>query len=290
MARVLLGITDRLSARGQVVLSSVALVCLSLFLTAYSSKHPGVAQAGSMAAAELAAPFHSAAESLRGSVQGSLRGYVALWGVAAENAKLRGEVEQLRGEINSLGEAQRENARLRALLSFAQQSGIQGVAAAVIGSDPSGWVRGLLIDKGTLDGVALGSAVVTAKGVVGQVVAAGPGSARVLLITDLTSGVDAVVQESRVRGVAEGLGSEGLELSYITKEARIREGELVLTSGLDGVYPKGLVLGSVSAISPGGAGLFQLVRVEPAVDIQRVEEVLVVRGRALEPAATGGRP
>ena len=133
-------------------------------------------------------------------------------------------------------------------------------------------------------------AVMHPDGVVGQVVSAAQHSARVLLITDASSSVDALVQEGRVRGIAEGAGSQGCELRYVTKDAVIKSGELVVTSGFDRVYPKGVVLGVVSHVHAGEAGLFQSVRVKPAVDFSRLEEVMILPSEtsmlAVQPGGT----
>ena len=276
MARILLGITDRISARGQVIVTSVALLCVSLFLTAYSSKHPEVARVGSVIASEAFTPLHAVLAAARDSASTVWNHYVYLRGVSRENEVLREQLNRLQGDLAGVGEIAQENVRLRELLKFSSESGIEGLPARVIGSDPTGWVHGLLINQGTSSGVEAGMAVVSAQGVVGQVVAAGPNSARVLLITDSVSGVDAVVQGSRARGVVEGVGSKLCELRYVTKDTPVNPGEKVVTSGLDRVYPKGLVLGTVSTVQAGGEGLFQTVSLQPAVDVRRVEEVLVL--------------
>ena len=276
MARVLLSITDRLSVRGQVVASSVLLLCVSFLLTAYTSKHPEVARSGSTVLAELSAPLGSALEGLRSGARRTWQGYVALTGVAKENNVMRDQLHHMQGELSALAELRQENTRLRALLNFEQQANINGIAASVIGNDPTGWVRELLINRGQSNGIRPGMAVVTAHGVVGQVVSSSPSSSKVLLITDPSSGVDALIQESRVRGVVEGAGSDGCELQYVTKDSPVRAGEVVVTSGLDGVYPKGLIVGTVARVGNGAAGLFQEVILQPAVDLQKLEEVLVV--------------
>ena len=289
MARVLLGITDRFSARGQVIGTAIALLCASFLLTAYSSRHPEVAQVGSVMVAEVVAPFGSALESAKDGTRAAWSRYVYLSGVSIENEQLKQRLARVEGDLASMSELGRENARLRELLRFSSEAGVAGVAASVVGSDASGWVRGALINRGTASGVDIGMAVVTPQGVVGQVVAASPDTARVLLITDHSSGVDAIVQSTRVRGVLQGAGASGCELRFVTKDAAIKPGDLVVTSGLDRVYPKGLVLGTVAALSAAGPGLFQAILVKPAADVQRAEEVLVVGvPKHLDPSIPGG--
>lgn len=289
MTRVLLGITDRFSARGQVIGASIVLLCASFLLTAYSSKHPEVAQVGSLVVSEAVAPLSSGLDALQDGVRGTWSEYIALRGVAVENQDLRQRLGRVEGELALLSEVAHENERLREMLRFSQEAGMKGIAASVVGSDPSGWVRGILIDRGTGSGVSVGMAVVTPQGVVGQVVAASPDSARVLLITDHSSGVDAIVQSTRARGIVQGAGAAGCQLRYVTKDASVKVGDVVVTSGLDRVYPKGLVLGTVSSVSATGAGLFQSVLIKPAADVQRVEEVLVVGVREhTDPQSLGG--
>lgn len=272
------------------MVTAVGLLCLSLFLTAYSSKHPEVARAGSVVISEVTAPVGNAIASVGAKMRTAWSHYAHLRGVAAENDALRRELGKARGELSALGEMRRENARLRGLLHFSQSSGLAGVSAAVIGADATGWVRGIVVDQGSASGVVVGMAAVHPQGVVGQVISVAPHSARVLLITDHSSSVDALVQETRVRGIAEGAGSSGCELRYVTKDLPVRVGELVVTSGFDRVYPKGLAIGRVASVQGGDAGLFQAVRIKPTVDLQRLEEVLLVS--AAQPAtgsAQGGQ-
>lgn len=276
MARMLLGITDRFSARGQVIGTAIALLCISFLLTAYSSRHPEVAQVGSVVVSEVIAPFGSAFDATKDGARAAWSRYLFLSGVAVENEQLKQRLARAEGDLAAILEVGRENVRLRELLRFSREVGIVGVAASVIGSDPSGWVRGVLINRGTSSGIDVGMAVVTPQGVLGQVVAASPDTARVLLITDHSSGADAIVQSSRVRGVLQGAGASGCELRFVTKDAAVKPGDVVVTSGLDRVYPKGLVLGTVATVSAAVPGLFQSVLIKPAADVQRAEEVLVV--------------
>ncbi len=276
MARLQLGVTDRLSDRGQVVGTAAVLLCASFLLTAYSSKHPEVAKIGNVVVSEAVAPVSAGLDSLRDGIRDTWAQYAALRGVASENEALKNRLTRAEGELAALAEVRTENGRLREMLRFSQETQVEGAVASVIGSDPSGWVRGLLINRGTDSGVREGMAVVTPQGVLGQVVAASPDTARVLLITDHSSGVDALLQSNRSRGVLQGAGTSGCQLRYVTKESPVKVGDVVVTSGLDRVYPKGLVLGTVASVTAGGPGLFQAVTVKPAVDAQLVEEVFVV--------------
>lgn len=264
------------STRARVAATAFSLLCLSLLLTAYSGKNPNFGKLGVFLVSEAFAPVQSLVFHSHESVESVWERYVWLTGVQQENKELRETLERIEGDVALLQEFKAENDRLRVLLDFSRNSELNGVVGSVIGYDPSGWVKGIIVNRGSSHGVAAGMAVVHARGVVGQVVAVSPSVSRVLLISDHSSGVDAVVQGSRARGVVEGSGYGMSELRYINREFSIKVGELVLTSGMDGVFPKGLVIGAVTEVEIGGSGLFQTVEVKPAVDFARLEEVLIL--------------
>jgi rod shape-determining protein MreC len=285
----MVGMSEGISARARVAITSFSLLCVSLFLTAYSSKHPALVSFGSVLISEIVTPFQSFSEFVSQSGSSIWERYLYLVGVSEENEDLRVRLRKVEGELALLSEFRTENERLRSMLNFVSETELQGVVGRVIGSDPSGWVKGVMIDKGSSSGVAVGMAAVVARGVVGQVVATSLSSSRILLIADHASGVDAIVQGSRVRGVVEGSGSQLCELRYVTRDYQVKTGELVLSSGMDGVYPKGLMIGTVSAVQAGGATLFQTVEVKPAVDFSRLEEVLIVTSKP-DATAEAGEP
>jgi rod shape-determining protein MreC len=264
------------SGRTKVLFASLVLIVASLLLTAYSAKHPLVTTVGGAVVADVTAPVFSFVGGIGEGITSKWDRYISLVGVEEENQKLQDRLAQLEGDVVLLREYQGENERLRGLLQFSEESKVTGIGASVIGSDPSGWVRGILLDKGTADGVTEGMAVVHARGIVGQVIAAALHSSRVLLINDRSSGVDALVQGSRARGVLEGASMKMCELQYVTKDVKVKEGELVVTSGMDGVYPPGLPIGTVNSVGISGNTLFHAIEVKPLVDFSRLEEVLVV--------------
>lgn len=274
--RYLSGISERFSVLGRVTLVSLCLLCASFLLTAYSSRHPEVARCGGVLVSEVVAPIHSAIMIARDGGQNLWFRYLYLVGAATENGSLREQLQRTEGALAAISEVRQENNRLRAILQFSSNTSLEGVVAAVIGEEPSGWVRGILINRGTSSGVMVGMAAVHARGVVGQVIAAGPNSARILLIDDHSSGVDAIVQESRVRAIVAGTGPSSCELKYITNESAIRPGEIVVTSGMDRIYPKGLILGTIISAHQNNALLFQTVQLKPAVDFAKLEEVLII--------------
>jgi rod shape-determining protein MreC len=188
---------------------------------------------------------------------------------------LDAESRRLRAEMAGVEELQRENERLRRLLGFIEEHPRRSVAARVIAEDAASWFRTIEIDRGYEDGVTEGLPVVDAAGLIGRVVRSAAHSARVLLITDASSAVAVLVQDERIRGVCRGQGG-ALALDYALVQDAIQIGDGVVTSGLGGVFPKGLVVGYVRSVHREQFGLFQTVEVEPAVDFAHLEEVLVL--------------
>jgi rod shape-determining protein MreC len=162
------------SERKKIAALSFGLLCCSLLLTAYSARHPSFARIGTSTLFEIVAPLHAAVDFAEDSTRSVWSGYLGLVGVAADNEKLRARISELDGERGLLEEFKRENERLRALLDLNSVSLLRGVAANVIGDEPSGWGQGVIVNKGGLMGLRVGMAVVHPKGVVGQVVARSP--------------------------------------------------------------------------------------------------------------------
>lgn len=275
------------TTRGQVAVTSFCLICFSLFLAAFSAKNPGIARIGNSVVSELLGPLQAASHSVDRNVRSIFDSYIFLIKVEDTNKGLTKRVHKLEAENASMKEMESENKRLREILKMTEEKPLSGVTASVIGHDPSGWVAALTLDKGSSSGIAPGMAVVDGHGVVGQVVAVSSGSSKVLLITDHASGVDVLVQGTRTRGVIEGSGSSLCELRYVERNEEIAEGDQVVTSGMDGVFPKGLLVGSVSAVAEPPGSLFLAVEIEPSVDFSHLEEVLVVT--SLKESSTGGR-
>jgi len=202
------------------------------------------------------------------------------------NQELEEKYAQLLIESVALKEAAQENATLRSFFHFAQQHpGFQlvggEVKASVIGRDPSNFLRYLIIDAGQAQGVKKDMPVIVPRGLVGRVQSVGSNWAKVLLITDPRSSVSAVIQTGRATGQVQGLVSGDLSMRYISQEDSVSEGEIVLTSGLGGNFPKALVIGQVVAVQQRDSDMFQQATVRPTVDFDRLEMVLVVA--AFEP-------
>lgn len=223
----------------------------------------------------LTSPLQAGADFLIDEAADLWRHYRGFFGSSGETARLSDENRRLRSELQRLEEIRLENERLNRLLAFREEAGIQAVPARVIAEDASSWFRSVMIDRGSFDGVREGMPVVVAEGVVGRVIKSAPNQSRVLLITDASSAMAALVQRTRARGVCRGQG-EKLTFDFAMHWEEIEEGDLIVSSGTGGVFPKGLPIGMISRVSRGDQGLFRDVEVVPAVDFYRLEEVLVL--------------
>ena len=226
-------------------------------------------------AVEAISPFERALVWAQNGSSNLWHNYFFLRGVRAENRELKQEIEQMRLKEVRLSEDAAQAHRLQSLLAFKEQFIDKTVAAQVIGSGGSDLSRIIYIDKGKNDGMKPDLAVITAGGIVGKVLQAFPTSSQVLMINDQSSGVGAMLEKSRLQGVARGTPNGELILERVMSDEQVAVGETVLSSGGDQIFPKGLPLGTVSKVSP-GREMFLNIHVRPAADLSRVEEVLVV--------------
>jgi rod shape-determining protein MreC len=222
------------------------------------------------------APLQRGLLAIIDGVKAVVFGYLDLREVRQENAALRSENLQLRAVVQALGETRAENERLRGLLGYAQAVPGPEVPARVVGVNPVAKLLSVRINRGEKDGVFRTMSVVTPDGIVGQVVRTTGGWADVALVTDPESRVGVRVQRSRARGTAAGTGKGPLRLESMLRTEDVQEGDLIITSGTDGVYPPGLVVGRVTRLEKKEHGMFLGGDIEPAVDTTRLEEVLVV--------------
>jgi rod shape-determining protein MreC len=226
-------------------------------------------------------PLQIAAQGTVNWISGLRDNYDTLAGFRSENERLRKRIQSLEIERQRLLEAEATNNRLKQLLDFRRQLPGKIVTASIIANTASSWFHSCVLDKGSADGLRKGMAVVTPLGVVGQVVSVTPRTAKVLLLTDPNSGIDVLVQRTRARGIVSGSLENGTILKYVKRSEDIQEGDRLLTAGTDGVFPKGMLAGTVIKVTKQHIGLFQFVEVLPAVQSAGVENVLVV-------AAEGG--
>jgi rod shape-determining protein MreC len=212
---------------------------------------------------------------LRSGVGNLWHGYVYLRGVRQENRDLKEQIEKLRLEQVRLNEDAEQARRLQALLGFKEQFIVRTVAAQVIGSSGSEQSRSIYIDKGSRDGVEKDMAVITADGVVGKVLRVYNSTSQVLLIDDVSSGVGAILEKSRLQGVLKGTPAGEVVLEKVMADEQVQAGDKVITSGGDQIFPKGLPVGTVTRVTK-GSELFLNIRVRPFTNLSRLEEVLVI--------------
>jgi rod shape-determining protein MreC len=201
--------------------------------------------------------------------------YFYLRGVRAENRELKQQIEQMRLQQVRLSEDAAQARRLQALLSFKEQFISRTVAAQVIGSSGSDLSRIVYIDKGENAGIRKDMAVITSDGIVGKVLLVYPSVAQVLVINDQSSGVGALLEKTRLQGVLRGTANGEVALERVMSDEQVAVGEPVLTSGGDQIFPKGLPVGTVTNVSA-GKDLFLNIKVKPAADLSKLEEVLVL--------------
>lgn len=205
-----------------------------------------------------------------------LENYVYLWHTRQDNQALLEENRKLLGSIANLKEAQQENIRLRNLLGFREKMKLQTVVARVIAKDVSTEFRSIRINRGEQSGIKRNMAVLTQEGIVGRVLRTTAHSADVVTILDLLSAVDTIVERSRAKGIVEGRTEETCQLRYAVRTDDIQVGDILITSGLGGIFPKGVPVGTVSRVNRKPYGISQEVEVRPAADFSRLEEVMVI--------------
>ncbi len=191
---------------------------------------------------------------------------------------VRAQNDELRARLAELEEARQENDRLRALVQFAEERKLTKLGARVIGRPTSAWEGVIVIDRGSADGVVRGMPVLALQGLVGQIEEVSANSSRVRLITDQDSGVAAMVQSNRAVGVVRGSIDRSLRMDFVEKKSVPLVGDVIITSGLGGVYPKGLVVGDVIAVDARRADLYPRITVSSRVQADQLEEVLVLLG------------
>jgi len=226
-------------------------------------------------AVDVVTPLEKALHWVQTSTSNIWHNYFYLRGIRAENRNLKQQIERMSLEQVRLSQDADQARRLQALLAFKEQFISRTMAAQVIGSSGSELSRAVYIDKGESDGIKPDMAVITADGIVGKVLRVYRYTSQVLLIDDQTSGVGAILDKTRIQGILRGTPAGEVVLEKVMSDEAVPPGEMVLTSGGDGIFPKGLLVGRVTKVAP-GSELFLNIRVRPAADLSKLEEVLVV--------------
>jgi len=214
--------------------------------------------------------------SLVALLQSELGGIIFYHHNLKENAQLKKQAELLRYKLNSLNEIYLENLRLKNLLSFKQNSPFKIIAARVISRPLDNWSAGLIVDKGSANGIRKGCPALTYLGLAGRVVETTASTAKIMLLSDPNLGVSAIAQRSRQEGLVCGTLGNTLIMKYLPDDADIKPFDAIVTSGLNGTYPKGLLIGTVVDTGKEFSGLSRYCLIKPAVSFSNIEEVLIV--------------
>ena len=261
--------------RGVLVLGTVVAACL-LLLTVQTRGH---STPTAEALAFVTTPIQSGLARVNRAAVNVWSTYLDWKNVRAENRHLREENQQLRVESLQVSETAMENARLRKLLALQQRLPLSTVSAEIIAREWGGWVRSLTVNRGRSDNVARLTAVISPEGLIGRVMEVRSGASVIQVLTDPASTVGAHVVRTRTSGIVEGEPRGTMRLKYMAREGGgIQVGDLVVTSGAGGVFPKGIPIGRVKAIDDRGSALFHYAVLAPVVDFARVDEVLLLTG------------
>jgi len=260
----------------QSIIIACLLIIISLILLSYSVKQPSKISFFRRLVLETAAPLANIITVSFEGLSGAWKRYIFLVGLEEENKRLKKGNALLTQETIQYREGYLEGIRLQKLLALKEKINHPTIAAKVIARDQTSIVKTILIDKGTSHGLRVDLPVLSDRGVVGRIVETSSHVSKILLLIDESSNIDALVQENRIQGILQGAGSFGCSLKYISKTETVNVGNIVISSGLSGLFPKGLLIGSVKNVDKTDSGLFQKIDVEPFVDFGRLEEVMVV--------------
>jgi rod shape-determining protein MreC len=256
----------------------ILFAAVNIILLSISAKHrQGYSSCDRVVMAGIA-PFQEGVTQAARFCEHVWRHYFSLVSARQEADHLKETLARIRLEQSQHLESEIACQRFRKLLMLDTETPLfqRLLPAQIVALDPSIWFRTVIINKGVYDGVSEGMPVIAPEGIVGQIVAASYRYSKVLLVTDRSSANDGLVQRSRTRGIVEGEAKAYCHFKYVVRKAEISVGDTVVSSGLDGVFPKGLRVGSVMGISKSPSGIFQEVSIRPFVDFERLEEVLVI--------------
>jgi len=268
--------------RAIVLLGTVAAVCLVLLTLQMRGKAAGASDL----LAVVTTPIQSTLARVNHATVGVWSTYREWKNVRSENRRLRDEAQRLRVEALRVSEALEENQRLRRLLALKQAMPLATLSGEVIAREWGGWVRSLTVNRGRADRVTRLTAVIAPDGLIGRVVDVRPGASIVQVLTDPASTVGALVVRSRTQGIVEGEPRGTLRFKYMARDGDgIQVGDLVVTSGAGGLFPRGIPVGRVRAIDDRGSALFSYAHLTPAVDFARIDEVLLIVGEGAHDVA-----
>ncbi|MFW5811201.1 MAG: rod shape-determining protein MreC [Thermodesulfobacteriota bacterium] len=264
------------SKKTVLVVGIILFFAVNLIFLSLSIRHHDSSFGTEPYAISVAGPFQNIFSYLIGKIENVWYGYFFLVSAAEENQYLRRALGQAVEKAGRCDELLLSNRRLRRLLDFKDRIDNRVVAAEVIARDPSPWFKSIVINKGKAEGVKVSLPVVIPEGVVGIVTDVSAHYAKVLMLIDRNSAMDALVQRTRARGMIKGAADNLCTFEYVLRRHDVIVGDIIVSSGLDGVFPKGLRVGRVSNIVKQSSGIFQEITVTPFADFETLEEVLVI--------------
>ena len=268
--------------RALALLGIVAGVCLLLL----TLQMRGRASEASDAVAWFTTPVQTVVSRVNRTAFGLWSTYQDWKNVRAENRRLREEAQRLRVESLRVSEVDEENRRLRRLLQLKEILPLETLSGEIIGREWGGWVRSLTVNRGRSSHVARLTAVIGPDGLIGRIVDVRGGSSVVQVLTDPASTVGAHVVRTRTQGIIEGEARGTIRFKYMARDgAGMQVGDMLVTSGLGGLFPRGIPIGRVRAIDDRGSALFSYAQITPAVDFARIDEVLLLTGDAARDVA-----
>jgi len=236
------------------------------------------------AALDVAAPVQRMMSTPVDAIHDLWVDYVDLVGVRRENDELRARLAGLSDENLQLREALVASGRLERIAEMREAFDVPMLPGELVGADASPWFRSVPIDRGRSQGVRSGMPVISEEGLVGLVRSTSRNASKAMLLVDRQAAVDGIIQRSRLRGIVRGLGGEELGFEFVARGADVEVGDVVITSGVGGVYPKGLRVGEIAAVADSDSPLLRTATLRPAVDFARLEQVFVMlrRGPTME--------
>lgn len=262
---------------GRLVYILIPLLILNLALISLQIEDPAGTILFKKAVFLASAPFFNLSAAVSRGANYAWQNYIWLRGARQENQKLKEAVRQLSLREKALIQAQDENARLRRLLDLRIALPYDGIVARVVGRTPSYLSNVLYVDRGSASGIRVDSPALSGDGIIGRVILTSPLNAQIQLITNADASIGVMVERTRSPGVLRGSGNDLLSLNYISNTEQIEVGDTVVSSGLDGIYPKGLPVGRIVE-SYKGKSVFRVIQVAPQADLMRIEEVLILPG------------
>ena len=276
-----------MKSRGLLLLAAVVAVCLVLLTLQSRGQSSGAADVLGLATA----PIQAGLAKISRGAAGLWSTYVDWKSVRAENRRLRDEIQRLQVEALRVNETAEENARLRRLLTFQRRLPLATLAGEVIAREWGGWVRSLTVNRGRGDHIVRLTAVIAPEGLVGRIVDVRPGTSVAQVLTDPTSNVSAHIVRTRTPGIVEGDPRGTVRFKFMARDgSALQTGDIVVTSGLGGLFPRGIPIGRVQVIDDRGSALFHYATLAPAVDFARVDEVLLIVGDATRDVAGAFTP